>query len=180
MKYLFVLFITIFTFMNFFYGEPLVAESNDNQNVFFAKNTIKIEKNDLTGVLSEYYKVKRDHEGLKKILIWAKFDSEFVYWDYRNEKSYTATAYTPGPESCGIYADGYTFTEAVADYGMIAVDPRKIPLGSLLWVEDYGFAMATDVGGKIKGNRIDLCFPDVDVALKFGVRQKNTVTISKK
>jgi hypothetical protein len=47
--------------MNFFYGEPLVAESNDNQNVFFAKNTIKIEKNDLTGVLSEYYKVKIDH-----------------------------------------------------------------------------------------------------------------------
>jgi 3D (Asp-Asp-Asp) domain-containing protein len=55
-----------------------------------------------------------------------------------------------------------------ANYGHVAVDPRVIPLGSLLYVEGYGMAIASDTGSAIKGNRIDLCFPDYGTALRYG------------
>jgi 3D (Asp-Asp-Asp) domain-containing protein len=55
-----------------------------------------------------------------------------------------------------------------ADYGHVAVDPRVIPLGSLVYVEGYGMAIASDTGGAIKGNRIDLCFPDYGTAARYG------------
>lgn len=82
-----------------------------------------------------------------------------------------ATAYTPGPESNGIYADGYTATGIRATYGVVAVDPKVIPLRSRLYVEGYGFAIAADTGGAIKGNRIDVCFDTVSEALKWGRRK---------
>ena len=40
--------------------------------------------------------------------------------------------------------------------GTIAVDPRVIPLGSLVYVSGYGKAIAADTGGAIKGNIIDV------------------------
>lgn len=82
-----------------------------------------------------------------------------------------ASAYTPGPESCGIYADGYTATGKKAGYGVVAVDPRVIPLGTKLYIEGYGFAEAADVGSAIKGDRIDLCYETVREALLFGRRK---------
>ncbi|KEI76777.1 hypothetical protein N486_13795 [Clostridium botulinum B2 128] len=41
-------------------------------------------------------------------------------------------------------------------YSTIAVDPRVIPWGARVYVEGYGYAIAHDTGGDIKGNRIDL------------------------
>jgi 3D (Asp-Asp-Asp) domain-containing protein len=81
-----------------------------------------------------------------------------------------ATAYDPGPISCGAYADGYTATGHVATRGVCAVDPRVIPLGTELWVEGYGYALACDTGGAIKGNRIDVCFDTYNEALHWGRR----------
>lgn len=82
-----------------------------------------------------------------------------------------ASAYTPGPESCGIYADGYTATGKKAGYGVVAVDPKVIRLGTKLYIEGYGFAEAADVGSAIKRNRIDLCYETVKEALLFGRRK---------
>jgi 3D (Asp-Asp-Asp) domain-containing protein len=79
-----------------------------------------------------------------------------------------ATAYEPGPGSCGKYADGYTAIGVRATRGVAAVDPRVIPLGTRLYVDGYGYAIAADVGGAIKGNRIDLCFDTVREAIAFG------------
>ncbi len=51
---------------------------------------------------------------------------------------------------------------------VIAVDPTVIPLGSLVEVPGYGIAIAGDTGGAIKGNRIDVHFPDVASCKTFG------------
>lgn len=53
-------------------------------------------------------------------------------------------------------------------FGHVAVDRRVIPLGTMVFVEGYGFAIASDTGGAIKGNRIDLCMNSRAEALRFG------------
>jgi 3D (Asp-Asp-Asp) domain-containing protein len=53
---------------------------------------------------------------------------------------------------------GRTATGERAKFGVVAVDPHVIKLGTMLYVEGYGLALAADTGGAIKGNRIDLCF----------------------
>lgn len=51
---------------------------------------------------------------------------------------------------------------------LIAVDPSVIPLGSKVWVEGYGVAIAGDTGGAIKGYKIDVVMPNNEQALKWG------------
>ncbi|MDG4657418.1 3D domain-containing protein [Ectobacillus antri] len=67
----------------------------------------------------------------------------------------------------GITAAGYNL-KANPNIKLIAVDPRVIPLGTRVWVEDYGEAVAGDTGGKIKGNIIDVLFPTEAEAMKWG------------
>lgn len=89
---------------------------------------------------------------------------------YKKVLDMLATAYTAGPESTGPYATGYTSTGIRATYGIVAVDPRVIPLHTRLYIDGYGFAVAEDTGGAIKGNRIDLCYDSVQEALDWGRR----------
>jgi 3D (Asp-Asp-Asp) domain-containing protein len=78
-----------------------------------------------------------------------------------------ATAYTPWCTGCsGRTALGYQ-----AGYGIVAVDPRVIPLGSRLYIPGYGEAIAGDTGGSIKGSRIDLGFNRYRDARQFGRRE---------
>jgi 3D (Asp-Asp-Asp) domain-containing protein len=79
-----------------------------------------------------------------------------------------ATAYYPGPEDTWPYASGTTASGLKAGYGVVAVDPRVIKLKTLLYVEGYGFAIAADKGGAIKGKKIDLCFGTYEQAVQFG------------
>ncbi|MBI2843043.1 MAG: G5 domain-containing protein [Armatimonadetes bacterium] len=85
--------------------------------------------------------------------------------------SMNASAYDPGPRSCGKYANGRTCTGMEAGYGVVAVDPSVIPLGSSLYIEGYGYAIAGDKGRSIKGNKIDLGFDTYAAARRFGRRQ---------
>ncbi|MDR0931033.1 MAG: G5 domain-containing protein [Clostridiales bacterium] len=95
---------------------------------------------------------------------------------YSNVVTMQATAYCPCSKCCGPYSSGYTATGMRATKGVIAVDPRVIPLGSKVFIETpdgsyvYGTAVAADTGGAIKGNRIDLCFNSHSEALAFGRR----------
>ncbi|HEX6970762.1 MAG TPA: G5 domain-containing protein [Limnochordia bacterium] len=82
-----------------------------------------------------------------------------------------ATAYYPGPESTGDSADGLTATGIRARRGIVAVDPRVIPLGSRLYIPGYGVALAADIGGAIQGYRVDLCFDTYEEAIHYGRRK---------
>lgn len=77
-----------------------------------------------------------------------------------------ATAYTAG--SAQAVPTGVTATGMPAHYGVVAVDPRVIRLGSRLFIEGYGAAIAADTGGSIRGNRIDLCMDSLRSAINFG------------
>jgi 3D (Asp-Asp-Asp) domain-containing protein len=55
---------------------------------------------------------------------------------------------------------GFTASGVPVTRGVVAVDPGVIPLGSRLYIPGYGFATAGDTGGGIRGNMIDLGFPD--------------------
>ncbi|WP_026905863.1 PcsB-like coiled-coil domain-containing protein [Paucisalibacillus globulus] len=88
----------------------------------------------------------------------------------------TATAYTAYCKGCtGITHTGINLKDN-PDSKVIAVDPSVIPLGSVVYVEGYGYAIAGDTGTAIKGNKIDVFVPSRAEALKWGVR-KVKVTI---
>jgi len=85
---------------------------------------------------------------------------------YEYELVMEATAYSakqPG-------LSNYTKSGDLAVYGVVAVDPKVIPLGTWLYIEGYGKALASDTGGSIKGDRIDLCFNSVAECFQFGRR----------
>jgi 3D (Asp-Asp-Asp) domain-containing protein len=81
-----------------------------------------------------------------------------------------ATAYTP--YECGKDADWIDAQRRQDDipvgWGVVAVDPKVIPLGSRLFVEGYGYAVAADTGGAIKGDLIDVCFWGDDLSAPTG------------
>lgn len=62
----------------------------------------------------------------------------------------------------------YTATGSRLKKGIVSVDPKLIPLGTRLYIEGYGYALADDVGGAIKGHRIDLAYDSRSEALQFG------------
>ena len=90
---------------------------------------------------------------------------------YGAEMTVTATAYTAYCAGCsGTTAYGIDL-RANPNQKVIAVDPRVIPLGTRVWVEGYGEAIAGDTGGAIKGNKIDVFIPSYDNAIAWGVKE---------
>lgn len=90
---------------------------------------------------------------------------------YSKKITVTATAYT---DSSG----NKTASGRMPQYGVIAVDPKVIPLGTRLYVEStddgkswsYGYCVAGDTGGAIKGNKIDLYYNSERECVRFGRR----------
>ncbi|WP_315116742.1 3D domain-containing protein [uncultured Clostridium sp.] len=101
---------------------------------------------------------------------------------YSNVMRMKATAYTsdyestgksPGHPQFGITATGTTARRNNGGYSTIAVDPRVIPLGTKVYVEGYGYAIAEDTGGAIKGNIIDVYLDNNNQANNWGVKWVN-------
>ncbi len=91
-------------------------------------------------------------------------DTPYGPLEYWRKIRVLATSYFPS--TCDKSPDdptyGITYTGKRATRGIIAVDPRIIPLHTRLYVPGYGIGAAEDIGGKIKGKHIDLCFDDAD------------------
>jgi len=110
----------------------------------------------IEGKLVEEYKISEKVVNYPKPLIYAVGGAVFR-GDFIKEFTLLATAY--GPPTVDRHVPSWiTASGKRVKYGLVAVDPKVIPLGSKLWVEDYGFAIAADTGSMIKGHRIDLFF----------------------
>lgn len=83
-------------------------------------------------------------------------------YEYKEVKVMEATAYT--------YTGRKTATGRTTKRGIVAVDPRVIPLGTRLYIEGYGYGEAQDVGGGVKGNKIDLFMETRSECLRWGRR----------
>jgi 3D (Asp-Asp-Asp) domain-containing protein len=91
-----------------------------------------------------------------------------------------APASAPGPGTLTVRAVGYslrgsTATGVPVGWGIVAVDPSVIPLGTRLTIPGYGEGVAADTGPGVRGATIDLWFPSRAQALAWGVR---TITVS--
>lgn len=84
------------------------------------------------------------------------------------------THYSPGPECCGKWADGFTATGKPAVPGVCAVsrDPGKrlFPLGSIIEVPGYGRLRVEDVGGAVQSGQLDVLVREYREAIKLGVK----------
>lgn len=94
-----------------------------------------------------------------------------------------ATAYAPGPHDNDQWGDK-TYMGTTVRPGVIAVDPRIIPLGSKVYIEypdgTGQYAVAEDTGGAIKGNRIDIAMNSVGKAYDFGIKNVKVYVVDKK
>ncbi len=84
-----------------------------------------------------------------------------IEWFY-----FVATGYSANDPQQG--TSSITATGKEIKKGMIAVDPKIIPLGTQVEIKDTGVFVAEDTGGKIKGNRIDIYFETKEEARNFG------------
>jgi uncharacterized protein YabE (DUF348 family)/3D (Asp-Asp-Asp) domain-containing protein len=100
--------------------------------IYYAASTIRA-----TGAVPENYKVITSEK------MWATW-----YNAASSGKANTDPSY------------GITKTGVPVTRGIVAVDPAVIPLGSRLYIPGYGFAVAADTGGGIKGNMVDLGYAD--------------------
>ena len=100
--------------------------------------------------------------------------SKVLLWETSKELMMNASAYTADYESTGKNPGdkgfGICYTGMTAQYGVVAVDPKVIPLYTKLFIEGYGLAIAGDIGGAIKGEKIDLYLNSAAEARIFGRR----------
>lgn len=94
------------------------------------------------------------HKGTK--IVWRNMNTPDGQVSYFRKLHVWATQYDSHCPGC----NDWTATGLHQGKGVIAVDPKVIPLGSKLYIPGYGMAVAGDTGGSIKGNIIDLGFPD--------------------
>lgn len=111
---------------------------------------------------TEYARVGTQYD-LKTIEINGK---KVSYW---KTIKVLATSYDKTCYGC----NDITATGAKLKKGVVAVDPKIIPMHTQMYIPGYGFGKAEDTGGKIKGNRIDLAYDDI----RYGDWSRRWVTI---
>lgn len=132
--------------------------------------TYRVIKKDGKEVSREIIGSKVTKEPVEQIIVqgtrrtFASRDGEVL--DYKQVLYCQSTAYTGG----GITATGTVPVYNPGGISTIAVDPRVIPLGSLVYVDGYGKAIAADTGGAIQGNIIDIYVNTYDHAMSWGRR----------
>ncbi|HFK1717325.1 TPA: 3D domain-containing protein [Bacillus cereus] len=148
------------------YNEPSFSSGKANAGALYSPQNFRI----IDGTPSGWLKIKT-WEGDK----WINLNVE----DTGIELYVEATAYSVegSPPHERITAAGIDIGKN-PNIKLIAVDPKVIKLGTTVWVEGYGDAIAGDTGGAIKGNKIDVLFPTEKQAREWG-RKKVRIKIMK-
>ena len=156
------------------------------ENMSEISNTIKSEPaNKVVSYASKSYVTSRGD------LIYRQEGSDIPVESYKKVIKMRYTAYclckkccgkNPSHPAYGVTASGYKITPGINEK-IVAIDPSVIKLGTSVYVEnlsgkeDYGYALAADTGGAIKGNRIDLYIDDHKEALKVGTGYANVYVL---
>lgn len=143
--------------------ESLEQLSNKFENVILSQDTYEDEATEDENLTLEEYVASRDYP-MKRVM---------------------ATGYTAGVESTGKTEEhpayGITFSgiPVLRDlYSTIAADPDVFPLGTILYIPDYGYGVVADTGNAIKGNKIDLYYDTVeDVYNEWGKKETDVYVI---
>lgn len=97
---------------------------------------------------------------------------------YTEMMSFSSTAYTADRgDATDRTASGTKCRRDPNGYSTVAVDPRVIPLGTKLYIEGYGLAIAEDTGGAIKGNKIDVYFNTYGEMMNWGRKRVNVYIV---
>ena len=91
----------------------------------------------------------------------------------------TVTQYTPRSAAYGKFNDGLTATLEKADPAsrIVAVDPKLIPYGSSVWIENLGWFHAEDCGSAIKGYRLDVMAASEREAMDYGKQDRFVIVV---
>lgn len=150
------------------YGETKVTQQGKN-----GVKTVTLEKEYLGGELvnENVLDVVVKQEPVDEIVMKGTYKPNSVTDAFTGENyTYTkvydmeATAYTISDDGWG----NKTASGMTTFVGMVAVDPKVIPLGTKLYIEGYGVAIAGDTGGAIKGNIVDLFMNSESECRQFG------------
>ena len=90
--------------------------------------------------------------------------------------TFETTSYTNHPSENGGWTTTALGTPTVP--GVVAVDPKVMPLGSLVYVQGWGLCRAEDTGGAIKGNRIDIVMSSKADCFSWGRKDKKVWIIN--
>ncbi len=167
--------------------EKTINEVNDDKNIIIKETTknelIKLGiNNDIKSITNRFEKIVDKKQSPKKSKnLFKKMKGYIEKKKTANKKKkkslkskkvgvFKLTAYCPCKKCSGKWGGG-TATGAKAKEGKtIAVDPKEIPLGSKVKIGKHTY-VAQDVGGAIKGKRIDIFFRTHQRALNFGVKK---------
>lgn len=113
--------------------------------------------------------------------------AEAVNFEQYPSATVMATGYTAGVESTGKtpghpeYGITYSGVKVLRDlYSTIAADLSVYPIGTILFIPDYGYGVVADKGSAIQGNKIDLYYPTVeDVYEEWGKKEVEVYLVKK-
>jgi len=145
-----------------------------------AKRQIAIEQKQLLQVNPDQQYISSDAANITSSL-----DDYIEKQDYP-VRHVMATGYTAGIESTGktvghpSYGITYSGVKVKRDlYSTIAADPSIYPIGTVLYIPDYGYGVVADTGSAIKGDKIDLFFETVDDVYNNWGKKKTAVHVIK-
>ncbi|KMM57798.1 hypothetical protein ACH95_15025 [Bacillus glycinifermentans] len=146
------------------------------KQLYLTFKSLPKEKADKTS-LSAAKQIKNKPKKLEDAFDWSKYPKQKV----------VATGYTAGVESTGKqphhpeYGVTYSGVKVKRDlYSTVAADPSVFPIGTILFIPDYGYGVVADTGSAIKGNRLDLYYETVDdVYNEWGKKTLDVYVIKK-